>query len=98
MRITTTAQQAFAAIEMRAAKVTADILAAEMRAKELEPQAESSPNAKQALAAIRKGTERAKQIRESLAAMDRTLRGIAPDAAVELNENECALFGYVDLR
>lgn len=98
MRITTTAQQAMAAIEQRAAKVTADIAAAEMRAHELEPQAELSAAAKQALAAIRKGTDRAKQIRDSLAAMDRSLRGVAPEAAVELNENECNLFGYVDLR
>ena len=98
MRITTTAQQAADAIERRVAKVSADITAAEARAKELEPQAEQSASAKAALATIRKGIDRAKQIRDSLTMLDRTLRGVAPEASIELNENECNLFGYVDLR
>jgi len=98
MRITTNAMALASALEQRSAKVTQDILAAEIRVKELEPQAETSQNAKAALAQIRKAMDRARQIRESLAAMDRSLRGINTDASVELNENECALFGYVDLR
>lgn len=98
MRITTTVIALSAAIEQRAAKVTQDITAAELRVKELEPQAETSQNAKAALQQIRKAIDRARQIRDSLAAMDRTLRGVATDASVELNENECLLFGYVDLR
>ena len=98
MRITTTAQQVLAAIETRVAKVTLDIDRAEERAKELELSAEQSESAKKTLAIVRKGLERAKQLRDSLAMLDRALRGVAPEASVELNENECNLFGYVDIR
>lgn len=98
MRITTTTLDAANAIERRTAKVTQDIAAAEAKARELEPQAEQSKTAKEALALVRKGIDRAKQIRDSLAQMDRALRGVSPSATVELNENESNLFGYVDIR
>lgn len=97
MKITTEAQHVTNLAKTKIAKVTTDIETAETGARDLVPLAEQSEEKKKALKAVLAGIDNAHRVRRGLVIIVRTLQYLEPTSIVELNDNECGLFGAVDL-
>lgn len=96
MKLTTEAKHLQPVLETKIAVLTTDIAEAEKKAKALEPEAEQSEQKKKALTVIRQGIDRAQKLRQSLVMLSRTIQGVEVNASCELNDNECAVLGYID--
>ncbi len=96
MKITAGAKLIIETALTKIAKLTTDINEAEARAKELAPAAGESVETKKALSVIELRVAHASKMRQSLVQITRSLQHF-DGAKVELNDNESALFSYVDL-